>query len=333
QVYTRDPDTGIRHAALTPLVVRGHAQLAVHWTAHDPAWQHFTGWRRQRQQMPLAVALGGDPVLALAACCPLPANTDPLLFAGFLRDRPVEVVKCRSLELEVPAGAEIVLEGLIDTTQPLERSGPIALSTGFYSQPEDVPLMQVTALTHRSNPVFPVSVPGPPPGERTWIDRAVERLFLPLVKLAVPEVVDLHRPAAGGGRNLAYVSIRKQYPGQARKVLHALWGLGWLMTTKLVVVVDAGVNVHDSDEVWFHVGANAHPGRDAVFAEGPADMDDHAAPVRGLGHMLGLDATRKLPEEGHPRAWPEPLACTEEVGRLVTRRWGEYGLEEMTNDQ
>jgi 4-hydroxy-3-polyprenylbenzoate decarboxylase len=325
QVYSRDPQSGVRHAALTPLAVRGRGQLAVHWTAHDVGWQHYTAWRRLRQPMPAAVALGGDPLLAFAACCPLPANTDPLLLAGFLRDRNVDVVKCRSLELEVPAGAEIVIEGMIDTTQPLERSGPLALDTGFCGALEDVPFMQVTALTHRSNPVFPIMVQSAPPCERTWIERAIERLFVPLVRLAVPEVVDLHRPSAAGGR-LAFVSIRKHYAGQARKVLHALWGLGWLMTTKLIVVVDADVNVHDTDAVWFHVGANAHPGRDAVFCEGPTAMDDHAAPIRGLGHKLGLDASRKLPEEGHPRPWPEPLETPHEIRSLVEHRWREYGL-------
>jgi 4-hydroxy-3-polyprenylbenzoate decarboxylase len=332
QVYTRDPETGLRHAALTPLAVRGRTQLAVHWTAHDVGFQHFAAWRAKRQQMPLAVAFGGDPLLALAAACPLPANTDPLLLAGFLRDRAVDVVKCRSLELEVPASAEIVLEGLIDTTLPPERSGPIALASGFYSPPEDVPVAQVTALTHRSNPVFPVLVPAAPAGEQMWINRAIERLFLPLVRLAVPEVVDLQLPAAGAGRNLAFVSIRKQYAGQARKVMHALWGLGWLMTAKLLIIVDAHVNVHAAEEVWFEVGANTHPGRDAVFAEGPAHMDDHAAPVRGMGHKLGLDATRKFPEEGHPRPWPDRLGTTDDIARLVTRRWGEYGFAAATDN-
>ncbi|MBW3540462.1 MAG: UbiD family decarboxylase [Planctomycetes bacterium] len=327
QVVTADPDEGLRSVELAPLSVRGRNTLAVHWTAHDGGWANFESHRRRRRQMPVSVVVGGDPILAFAAEAPLPPRTDPWLLAGLLRGRSVETVRCRSVELEVPAGAELVIEGLVDTTQPVEPAGPTALPTGFLSLETPAPTLSVTAITHRSNPVFPIRVYAQPPSETTWIARACERMFLPLVRLAVPEVVDLHLPPAGAGRNLAFVSIRKRYAGQARKVLNALWGLERLATMKLLVVVDAEVDVHNEGAVWFHVGAHAHPGRDAVFCEGPTHAFDHAAPVCGMGHKLGLDATRKLPEEGHPRPWPAALDASEEIRRLVTRRWSEYGLK------
>lgn len=326
QVFTRHPTTAIRNVGFYPLQVRSPNSLLVHWYPQDVGRLHFREHQHEHRQMPVAVALGGDPVSVWTAHAPLPPHTDECLLAGYLRGQGVELVKCRSIELDVAADAEIVIEGLIDPTAPLETAGPVGRSTGCYSISEDRPVLNVTAVTHRANPVFPAIIPGVPPTEEDWLHKATERLLLPLVRLSLPEVTNIHWPRAGAYRNLLFVSIRKEYPQQARKVMHALWGLSPLMAAKMIVVVDDGVEVQDEERVWFHVGANAHPGRDVVFCEGPTHWDDHAAPVRGLGHKMGIDATRKLPDEGHPRPWPEPLTSTPEIRDRVTRRWAEYGF-------
>lgn len=326
QVYSRYPDTEIRRVGLATIQVRDDS-LAVQWTSHDEEMAILEEYRGRNQQMPVAIALGGDPILTYAATAPLPPKTDACLLAGFLRNRNVEMVQCRSVNLQVPAHAEFVIEGLIDTQAAFESVEPVAAPTGFYRPSEDVPMINVTALTHRSNPVMPVMILGRQPMEDFWLQKANERIFAPFVKLFVPEIVDFHMPRAGAFRNLLFVSIQKRYPQQAQKVMHALWGLGRLALSKLIVVVDSDVDVHNEEQVWFHVGANMHPGRDVVFSEGPTDMLDHAATVRGMGHKMGLDATRKLPEEGHPRNWPDRLNASDEIEQLVDRRWSDYGLD------
>jgi 4-hydroxy-3-polyprenylbenzoate decarboxylase len=333
QVFTRHPVTGVRNVGLYPLEVRDHNTLAIHWTPHHDGWRNYNEHRRLGRPMPVAVALGGDPLLTYAASAPLPADTDECVFANFLRGRPIELVKCRSIDLEAPAEAEFILEGMIDVAAPLEQAGPIAAGTGYYTLPDALPMINVTAITHRSNPVFPAMIAGTPPMEDFWLGKATERIFLPFVKLFVPEIVDMHVPGSGAFRNLLFVSIRKDYPQQARRVMHALWGLKGLLTTKILVVVDDSVDVHDEDRVWFQVGANVHPGRDVVFCEGPTHFDDHAAPVHGMGHKMGLDATPKLPEEGHPRSWPEMLAMPAEIQERIEQRWDEYGLERPAEER
>lgn len=325
-LHTRDPETGAREVGLCSLQVRDRDSLFVHWTKHQKAWRIYSAYRTLSRPMPVAVALGGDPLLAYVAGTPLPAETDACVFAGFLRGDAVELVKCRSIDLDVPSDAEIVIEGSIDTSAPLESAGPIACPTGFYTLSAELPTLNLTALTHRSNPMFPAKVVGRPPMEDFWPAKATERIFLPFLKLFVADVVDVHLPRSGVFRNLMFVSIRKRYPQQARQVMHALWGLPALMTIKMIVVVDAAVDVTDEEAIWFHVGANAHPGRDVVFCEGPTHFEDHAAPVAGMGHKMGIDATRKLPEEGHPRPWPQQLAMSADVKALVDGRWGEYGF-------
>jgi len=327
QVFTEHPKSHLRHVGLSPLEVRGQNRLAVHWNVHQESWRHFTEHRALGRQMPVAVVLGGDPVYTYMATAPLPPHTDACLLGGLLRGENVNLVKCRSIDLEVPADAEIVIEGLIDTAAELEPAGPIAWPTGFYGEREELPTLQVTALTHRSNPFYPAMIPGPPPMDEYWLGKATERVMVPFLKLLLPEIVDLHMPRAGLFRNLLFVSIRKQYPQQARQVMNGLWGLGQLAVAKMVVVVDENVDVHDEEQVWYDVGANTHPGRDVVFCEGPTHMTDHAAPVRGMGHKMGIDATRKSFEEGHPRNWPERLAVNEEIAEMVTRRWSEYGFD------
>ncbi|RPI82367.1 MAG: UbiD family decarboxylase, partial [Planctomycetaceae bacterium] len=326
QVYTRHPVTLERKVGCERLQIKDRAAGWLHYSRFSDGCQNLLEYRRLGQQMPVAIALGGDPVCIFTAAAPLPRQIDACLLAGFLRNAPVELVKCRTIDLEVPAGAEIVIEGYIDPTEPWETAGPFGDRNGHYNLGHQFPVLHVTAVTHRANPVYCATVVGPPPQEEFWLMKAAERMFLPVLQLLFPEVVDVNVPRAGAQSNLCFVSIRKRYPQQARKVLSGLWGLTALMFTKVVVVVDEHVNVQNADEVWFQVGANVHPGRDLVLCEGPGDLLDHASPICGAGHKLGLDATRKYPEENHPRPWPEELRMTKEVQSLVRNRWREYGL-------
>ena len=326
QVFTKSPVTGERNVGAYRLQVRGKNVCSLHWHLQHDGYQHFREYQKLGQQMPVAVSLGGDPLYSYLATVPLPPNTDECLFGGFLRQENIELVKCRSIEMEVPASAEIVLEGFIDPSEPCETVGPHGDHTGFYSSAEQFPLLHVTALTQRANPIYPTLVLGKPPMEDYWMGKATERIFLPLLKRIIPELVDYHFPRAGVFRNMCFVSMHKTYPQQARKVLNAIWSLGPLMFSKIVVLVDAHVDVHNEEQVWFQVGANVHPGRDVVFNEGPTSMLDHAAPVSGVGHKMGFDATRKLSAEGHPRNWPDELQMSPEVKDLVSTRWAEYGF-------
>lgn len=315
-----------RRATRVPVQIRDRNTVAIHWTPHDEAWHLLEDYRKRGQQMPVAIALGGDPAVTYAASAPLPSHVDPLVFAGFLRKGAVGVTAARSVDIEVPADAEIVLEGLIDPDAEFEDAPPIGLPTGSYSVPRRVPVATITAVTHRANPILPLIVPSRPPSEDHWLARATERIFLPLVRLALPEVVDLVLPRAGAGRNIAFASISKRYPQQARKVMNGLWGLARLSTVKMLVIVDPDVDVHDDEAVWFAVGANSHPGRDTIFSEGPADWHDHASPIAGTGHRIGIDATRKHADDGHPRDWPEALRVDEETQTNIEERWSEIGL-------
>jgi 4-hydroxy-3-polyprenylbenzoate decarboxylase len=326
QVFTRSPETGERNVGVYRLQLFDRRTTAMHWHLHHDGAQHFFQHQRRGEKMPIAVSIGGDPMYPFMAIAPLPPNTDECLFGGFLRGRPVELVRCKTIDQQVPADAEIVIEGYVDPSEPLVTEGPFGDHTGWYSLEDHFPLYHVTAITHRSNPIYQTTIVGKPPQEDYHMGKAVERIFLPLVRMMIPELVDYDLPTFGVFHNFAFVSIRKTYPLQARKVMSALWGLGQLMFTKFIIVVDADVNVHDYDRVWFEVGSNVHPGRDVTFCQGPTDILDHAAPVCGVGHKMGIDATRKLPEEGHPRPWPPEMRTTRQIRDLVTRRWPEYGI-------
>ncbi len=276
--------------------------------------------------MPVAISLGGDPVFSCMATAPLPPNADECLLGGLLRGAPIDLVKCRTIDLEVPASAEIVIEGFVDPTELWQTHGAFGDRTGFYSLTGEFPLFHVTAITQRANPIYPTMIAGKPPTEEFWLHKANERIFLPLVRTFIPELVDYNLPRSGAFHNLCFLSIKKTYPMQARKVMNAIWSLRQLMFSKIVVIVDEEVNVQDEEKVWFYVGANVDPGRDVVFSEGPLDILDHAAPRCGVGHKMAIDATRKLPEEGHPRPWPEELRMSRDVKDYVTRRWDQYGL-------
>jgi 4-hydroxy-3-polyprenylbenzoate decarboxylase len=326
QVFTRNPETGDRNVGMYRQQLLDRRTTAMHWHPHHDGCQHFLMHRRMGTKMPIAISLGGDPVYPYMATAPLPPATDECLFGGFLRGKPVELVKCKTIDLEVPASADFVIEGVIDPGEPLVTEGPFGDHTGFYSLADQFPVFHVTALTHRSNPIYATTIVGKPPQEDCYMGKATERLFLPLVKLFVPEIVDYDLPWFGVFHNFAFVSIRKRYAQQARKVMSAIWGLGQMMFTKFIVVVDEHVNVHNHEEVLFHVGANVHPGRDVVFCQGPTDLLDHAAPVCCVGHKMGIDATRKFADEGHPREWPNEMLMSPEVIARVSERWAAYGI-------
>jgi 4-hydroxy-3-polyprenylbenzoate decarboxylase len=320
-VITRDPRNGQRNVGMYRMQVLGPRSTAMHWQLHKDGRADF---RASDGRMEVAVALGLDPVTAYSASAPLPKHIDELMFAGFLRGEAVELVKGVTVELEVPANAEIVLEGYVERDD-LAEEGPFGDHTGYYTAAEPFPVFHVTAMTMRREAIYPSIVVGKPPAEDAWLGKATERIFLPAIRATVPEIVDYDLPVAGAFHNCAIVSIRKAYPGHARKVMHAIWGLGMLSLTKSIVVVDAHVDVHDYAQVLFYAGANVDPARDVVLADGPADHLDHATRVQFLSGKLGIDATAKLPEEG-AREWPAEIEMSPEIVELVTARWTEYGI-------
>lgn len=324
---------------------------AMHWHVHHDGARHWRAWKAAGKPMPLAIALGGEPVLPYAATAPLPPGVSELLFAGFLNGGGIELTPCQTVDLHVPAHSEIVIEGYVSTEagpigydprrrgpegQPLPLGpgahfeGPFGDHTGFYSLPDRYPIFTVTAITHRRDPIYPATLVGLPPQEDYYLGKATERVFLPLLRTLVPDVLDYDLPMFGVFHNCAFIKIRKEYPLQARRVMHAIWGAGQMSWTKFLVVVDEHVNVHDLDEVLFYWAANCDPGRDVEVVNGPLDILDHAAPRLGAGHKMGFDATAKVPGEevhGHPvRDWPRVLEMDEATRALVERRWKEYGF-------
>ena len=326
QVYTSDPDGGNRNVGMYRVQVFGPRAAGMHWHRDHDGARNFAAWAARREKMPVAVALGGDPVLTYAATAPLPYGMNELMLAGLIRGEAMRMVPCKTVALEAPADAEIVIEGTVD---PDERAveGPFGDHTGYYSPADPYPVLRVTAVTHRRDAIYPTTVVGRFPKEDAYLAKATERIFLPAIRTIVPEVVDLALPMFGVFHNWAFVSIRKSHPFDAHKVMHALWGLGQMKYTKYLVVVDENVNVHDSDEVLWRVGAESDPRRDTVLATGPADVLDHAAPRQGPPGKLGIDATRKLPEETGGRPWPDPIAPDPDTAARVARRWKEYGFE------
>ncbi|HEY3182219.1 MAG TPA: menaquinone biosynthesis decarboxylase [Gaiellaceae bacterium] len=320
-VITRDPRDGRRNVGMYRLQKLGPRATAMHWQIHKDgrADYLFTEGR-----MEVAVALGLDPVTAYSASAPLPKHIDELMFAGFLRGEAVDVVKGVTVDLEVPASAEIVLEGYVEKGELVDE-GPFGDHTGYYTPAEKFPVFHVTAITMRRDAIYPSIVVGKPPQEDAWLGKATERIFLPAVKATVPEIVDYDLPVSGAFHNIAIVSIRKAFPGHARKVMHAIWGLGMLSLTKGVIVVDEHVDVHDYAQVAFYVGANVDPQRDVVLSEGPLDHLDHAPSRQFVGGKLGIDATAKGPDEG-TREWPPEIEMDAATRALVDRRWEEYGI-------
>jgi 4-hydroxy-3-polyprenylbenzoate decarboxylase len=322
---TKDPDTGIRNVGMYRFMVIDENSTAVHWQIHRDAARHCEKYKKNNQLMPLALVLGDDPAISYAATAPLPPDFDELIFAGFIRQQAVEIVKCKTIDLMVPANAEIIIEGMVDPND-LVIEGPFGDHTGYYSAPQKFPRFEVKAITHRQNPIYPATVVGTPPMEDYYIGKATERLFLPLVKAFIPEVIDYHLPDFGIFHNFVFVSINKSYPLQARKVMHAIWGLGQMMFSKFIVVVDADVDVHNTSDVLFRMGANVDPRRDITIVDGPVDALDHAAPALCAGSKMGIDATSKIEGEGLVRPWPQILKMDEKIKALVEANWKNYGL-------
>jgi 4-hydroxy-3-polyprenylbenzoate decarboxylase len=320
-VITKDPRSGGRNVGMYRMQVLDRNTTAMHWQIHKDGRADYLA---TDGRIEVAVALGLDPVTTYTASAPLPKHIDELMLAGFLRGEPVQLVHAKTVDLDVPANAEIVLEGYIEKDE-LTAEGPFGDHTGFYTAAEPFPVFHVTAMTMREGAIYPSIVVGKPPAEDAWLGKATERIFLPAVRMTVPEIVDYDLPVAGVFHNCCIVSIRKAFPGHAKKVMHAIWGLGMLSLTKAVVVVDEHVDVHDYEQVFFYVGANVDPARDVVISEGPLDHLDHAPTHQFFGGKLGIDATAKGPEEG-TRPWPEEIDMSEEIRALVDRRWDEYGI-------
>jgi 4-hydroxy-3-polyprenylbenzoate decarboxylase len=320
-VITHDPRTGGRNVGMYRMQAIDRNTTFMHWQIHKDGRADYLA---TDGRIEVAVALGLDPITAYSASAPLPKHVDELMLAGFLRGEPVELVKGLTVGVEVPARAEIVLEGFIEKDEVGEE-GPFGDHTGYYTAAEPFPVFHVTAMTMRRDAIYPSIVVGKPPQEDAWLGKATERIFLPAVRATVPEIVDYDLPVAGAFHNCCLVSIRKQYPGHARKVMSAIWGLGMLSLTKCIVVVDAHVDVHDYEQVLFYAGANVDPKRDVVLGEGPLDHLDHAPERQFVGGKLGIDATAKWPQEG-ARPWPDEIEMSREIKELVTRRWTEYGL-------
>jgi len=321
-VFTRDPITGRRNLGMYRMQIFDERTTGMHWHIHKDAAEHY---RKNNSRMPVAVAIGADPATIYAATAPLPHGIDEIMLAGFLRKEPVELVKCETVDLEVPARAEIILEGYVDLNET-KLEGPFGDHTGYYSLADQYPVFHLTCITRRKKPVYTATIVGRPPMEDAYLGKATERIFLPLMRMQLSEVVDMNMPPEGVFHNCVIVSINKRYPGQAKKVMCALWGMGLMMLAKMIIVVDAEVNVQNVSEVMWRVFNNTDPRRDVLMVDGPLDALDHSSPLPHYGSKMGIDATTKWPEEGHTRQWPGDIVMAEDIKELVNRKWQSYGL-------
>lgn len=325
-VFTKDPRSGARNVGLYRMQIFDGRTTGMHWHLHKVGARHYQQQKQATGKLQLAACLGGDPAMIYAATAPLPDQIDEILFAGFLRKQGVELVKGVTVDVEVPANSDVVIEGYVDPAEPLRREGPFGDHTGFYSLADDYPVFHVTCMTHRKKPIYPTTIVGRPPMEDVFLGKTTERLFLPLLRVTLPEIVDMNLPVHGVFHNLALISIKKEYPAHARKVMHALWGLGQMMFTKTLIVVDHDVNVHDLAEVTWVAGNHIDPKRDVIFVDGPVDVLDHAAPIMGFGSKMGVDATRKWRGEGFERDWPDAIVMDERTRKYIDSIWEKLGL-------
>ena len=325
-VISKDPVRGIRNVGMYRVQQLDKRSVAMHWQRHKTGAEHMRQMAERGEKMPVCIAIGADPASMYSASAPLPPNIDEFLFAGFLRRDPVRLAKAVTCDLEVPADADFVIEGFIDPAEALVTEGPFGDHTGFYSEADFYPKVHVTAITMRSQPIYATTIVGRPPMEDFYLGHATERIFLPLLKLTTPEVVDYHMPAEGGFHNLVFVSIDKKYPGHADKVMHALWGQGLMSLAKVLVVVDKEVNVRNPVEAWWAALNNIDPERDVRFTMGPVDVLDHASRAFTYGSKMGIDATRKWPEEGFARAWPKVITMDQATRTRVDALWPTLGL-------
>ncbi len=323
--HTKHPETGKRNLGLYRLQQHSHNTIGMHWQIHKNSTAHHAVAERLGERLPVAIAIGADPVVAYSASAPLPADIDEYLFAGFLAGERVEMVDCLTVPLQVPAHAQIVLEGYIEPGERLPE-GPFGDHTGFYTPVEPFPVMHIECMTMQRDPVYHSIVTSQPPQEDHGLGKATERIFAPLLRFLIPDIVDYDLPAAGVFHNCAIVSIRKRYPKHAQKVMNAIWGAHMMSLTKLIVIVDEDCDVHDYNEVAFRAFGNVDYARDLLLTEGPVDHLDHASYQQFWGGKAGIDATRKLPAEGYTRGWPEEMRMSPEVVSLVDKRWKEYGI-------
>ena len=326
-VFSKNPDTGKRNCGCYRLQVYDERTTGMHWQTHKQGAEHHRRLIKEGKQtrMDIAVALGADPATMYSAILPLPPDLDEMMIAGFLRGKPVEMVKCETSDLEVPANSEIVLEGYVDLGEQ-RREGPFGDHTGFYSLEDDYPVFHITCITQRKHPIYATTIVGPPPMEDFYMGKAIERIFLPLMRLQLPEIRDISMPAEGIFHNLILVSIRKSYPLHARKVMHAIWGLGQAMFSKVIVVVDEDVDVQNTREVAWKALNNIDPERDIQFVLGPVDSLDHSSRLPNYGSKMGIDATRKWKEEGFNRPWPDVIRMSDDVKQRVDQLWKKAGL-------
>jgi 4-hydroxy-3-polyprenylbenzoate decarboxylase len=359
-VVTRDPKTGKRNVGMYRMQVYDARSTGMHWQRQKVAAEHYRDALRSAARagtpaptsssavvdimarssggsvlaegarpsgkMEVAAAIGTDPAVTFSAIVPAPPDVEEYLIAGFLRQKPVELVKCETVDLEVPANSEIVLEGHVHLDE-LRAEGPFGDHTGFYSLEDLYPVFHLSCITHRKDPIYSTTIVGKPPQEDAWMGKAVERIFLPLMKLTIPEIIDINLPIEGVFHNLMIVSIRKSYPGQARKVMNAVWSLGQAMFTKCIVVVDEDVNVQDIGDVTLKVLNHIDPERDIQFTLGPVDSLDHASRLPNYGSKMGIDGTRKWPSEGFTRPWPDEIVMDANTKALVDKKWKELGIE------
>lgn len=329
-VITADPETGVQNIGMYRMQVFDSESTGMHWQRHKGGAAHYRKWKRERGgRMPVVVALGGDPATMYTPTAPLPPGIDEFLFGGFLRREPVYTAKALTADLTIPAEAEIVLEGYVDTDEELAVEGPFGDHTGFYTLEDLYPVFRVTTVTMRRKPVYPATIVGRPPVEDVYLGGATERIFLPLARLTMPEIVDYHMPPEGVFHNLVFVSIRKEYPGHAWKVMNGMWGMGLMSLAKVIVVVDEGIDVRNVPEAWWYTLANIDPERDVRFTKGPVDDLDHASQNPSYGSKMGIDGTRKWPEEGFTRPWPKIIEMDDEVKARVDRIWEKLGIEPL----
>jgi 4-hydroxy-3-polyprenylbenzoate decarboxylase len=324
-VMTKDPETGIQNVGMYRMQVLDSSSTAMHWQQHKGGAGHFRKYRERGERMPVAVALGGDPAMMYTPSAPLPPGIDEFMFGGFLRREAVSYVETED-GLRVPAEAEIVLEGYVDPAEEPVIEGPFGDHTGFYTLEDPYPRFHVTRVTTRKNPVYPATIVGRPPVEDVYLGGATERIFLPLAQLTMPEIVDYHMPPEGVFHNLVFVSIKKEFPGHAYKVMHGLWGMGLMSLAKVIVVVDDFIDVQNVKEAWWYTLGNIDPERDVMFTRGPVDDLDHASQIASFGSKMGIDATRKWKEEGFERRWPDVIEMDAGVKGRVDSYWKKLGI-------
>ena len=324
-VITKDIDSGMQNMGMYRLQIYDKTTTGMHWHMHKDGAENFKKSKDRMRRMEVAVALGCDPATIYAATAPLPRGISEFLFAGFLRNKPIELVKCKTIDLEVPANAEFILEGYVDLDEK-RIEGPFGDHTGYYSLSDYYPVFHVEAITRRKNPVYIATVVGKPPMEDCYLAKATERIFLPILKLMHPEIVDINLPLEGVFHNCIIISIKKSYPGHAKKMMNSIWGMGQMMFTKLIIIVDGDVSPQDLSTVAWKVFNNIDARRDIVLMDGPLDALDHSSALPFYGCKMGIDATKKMPSEGHNREWPDDIVMTDVIKKLVDEKWDSYGV-------